>query len=83
MNKTLKKLINVFPIQFQNSEQHSAIEFFVYYVYCVLLQDVPEKDEQLIPLALNVAANPFWAIIMLGGGHFAAGIFQGLALYCM
>jgi hypothetical protein len=42
-----------------------------------LLQDVPEKDEQLIPLALKVAANPLWAVIMLGGGHFAAGIFQG------
>ncbi|GFG28589.1 hypothetical protein Cfor_10717 [Coptotermes formosanus] len=40
-------------------------------------KDVPEKDEQLIPLALKVAANPLWAIIMLGGGHFAAGIFQG------
>jgi len=51
---------------------------FVY--YSVLLQDVPEKDEQLIPLALKVAANPLWAIIMLGGGHFAAGIFQGLLL---
>jgi hypothetical protein len=46
--------------------------------YFWLLQDVPENDEQLIPLALKVAANPAWAIIMLGGGHFAAGIFQGL-----
>jgi hypothetical protein len=43
-----------------------------------LLQDAPDKDEQLIPLALKVAANPVWAVIMLGGGHFAAGIFQGL-----
>jgi hypothetical protein len=43
-----------------------------------LLQDVLEKDEQLVPLALKATANPLWAIIMLGGGHFAAGIFQGL-----
>ena len=49
--------------------------------YPALLQDVPEKDEQLIPLALKVAANPQWAVIMLGGGHFAAGIFQGFVLY--
>ncbi|PNF15842.1 hypothetical protein B7P43_G09890 [Cryptotermes secundus] len=40
-------------------------------------KDVPENDEQLIPLALKVAANPVWAVIMLGGGHFAAGIFKG------
>jgi hypothetical protein len=52
---------------------------FVY--YSALLQDVPEKDEQLIPLALKVATNPLWAIIMLGGGHFAAGVFQGFVPY--
>ena len=46
-----------------------------------LLQDVPEKDEQLISLALKVAVNPLWAVIMLGGGHFAAGIFKGVAPY--
>jgi hypothetical protein len=43
-----------------------------------LLQDILERDEQLVSLALKVAANPVWAIVMLGGGHFAAGIFQGL-----
>ena len=70
-----------FPFNFRTPNNTVPWNSFVY--YCVLLQDVPEKDEQLIPLALNVAANPFWAIIMLGGGHFAAGIFQGLALYYM
>ncbi|KAJ4430698.1 hypothetical protein ANN_19289 [Periplaneta americana] len=40
-------------------------------------KDMPENDECLIPLALKSSENPFWAIIMLGGGHFAAGIFQG------
>ncbi|PNF40559.1 Ankyrin repeat and zinc finger domain-containing protein 1 [Cryptotermes secundus] len=40
-------------------------------------KEVPENDEQLIQMAMKVAANPVWAIIMLGGGHFAAGIFQG------
>ncbi|PSN38765.1 hypothetical protein C0J52_08887 [Blattella germanica] len=40
-------------------------------------KDIPENDEQLIPLALKVTENPTWAIIMLGGGHFAAAIFQG------
>ncbi|XP_021933407.1 ankyrin repeat and zinc finger domain-containing protein 1-like isoform X2 [Zootermopsis nevadensis] len=40
-------------------------------------KDELEKDEQLIALALKAVANPLWAVIMLGGGHFAASIFEG------
>jgi hypothetical protein len=59
--------------------QHSVLNLECTHVCnSLLLQDVPEKDEQLISLALKVAANPVLAVVMLGGGHFAAGIFQGL-----
>ena len=68
-----------FPFTFRTLNNTVSWNLFMY--YSALLQDVPEKDEQLIPLALNVAANPLWALIMLGGGHFAAGIFQGFAPY--
>jgi len=68
-----------FPSSFRTLNDTVSWNLFVY--YSALLQNVPEKDEQLIPLALKVAANPLWAIIMLGGGHFAAGIFQGFAPY--
>ncbi|XP_046389702.1 ankyrin repeat and zinc finger domain-containing protein 1-like [Ischnura elegans] len=46
---------------------------------CVLYgkKDVPEKEKDLISLALECQANPLWAVFMLGGGHFAAAIFEG------
>ena len=35
LNKTPKKLINVFPIQFQNSEQHSVMELIGFLLWVV------------------------------------------------
>ncbi|KAJ9577048.1 hypothetical protein L9F63_006396 [Diploptera punctata] len=59
---------------FENADGH------IFSLYRCLLhgkKDIPESDEKFIPLALKAAENPMWVIIMLGGGHFAAGIFQG------
>ncbi|KAJ8867608.1 hypothetical protein PR048_031410 [Dryococelus australis] len=36
-----------------------------------------DKDEALVSLALQRSKNSIWLIIMLGGGHFAAAVFQG------
>nr|CAD7459685.1 unnamed protein product [Timema tahoe] len=40
-------------------------------------KEVQEKDEVLISLAKQTVGKGTWAIIMLGGGHFAAAIFHG------
>ncbi|KAJ1527051.1 hypothetical protein ONE63_008592 [Megalurothrips usitatus] len=48
-------------------------------VYRCLLtssKDCPEF-ESLVSTTLELPQNDKWAIIMLGGGHFAAGIFKG------
>ncbi|XP_071443004.1 tRNA endonuclease ANKZF1-like [Hetaerina americana] len=47
---------------------------------CVLYgkKDVPEKEKDLIDLALECQLKPCWAVVMLGGGHFAAAIFEGV-----
>lgn len=49
------------------------------YVLNILLslQNMPTGDKQLLSLALQSPSHTYWAIIMLGGGHFAAGIFKG------
>ncbi|KAK3913305.1 Ankyrin repeat and zinc finger domain-containing protein 1 [Frankliniella fusca] len=48
-------------------------------LYCCLLsssKDRPEPDT-LVNTALQLTHQNKWAIIMLGGGHFAAAIFEG------
>ncbi|XP_063236288.1 tRNA endonuclease ANKZF1-like isoform X2 [Bacillus rossius redtenbacheri] len=40
-------------------------------------KNVQEKDDALVSLALQRYEKSTWLIIMLGGGHFAAAVFQG------
>lgn len=40
-------------------------------------KDQTVTDEQLIASAKSLTSSPIWMVIMLGGGHFAAGIFKG------
>lgn len=42
---------------------------------CVLQMDISEAE--LITLLNELPNKNIWAIIMLGGGHFAAGIYKG------
>ena len=43
----------------------------------VILQNQPESDAQLLGLILSLPQQKKWAVIMTGGGHFAAAIFNG------
>ncbi|XP_059470369.1 tRNA endonuclease ANKZF1-like [Neocloeon triangulifer] len=46
---------------------------------CILhgKENPPNTNEELFKLAQNCQNKSKWAIIMLGGGHFAAAIFEG------
>ncbi|KAG8236162.1 hypothetical protein J437_LFUL005269 [Ladona fulva] len=46
---------------------------------CILhgKKDIPVKESQLISLAQESQSDPSWAVVMLGGGHFAAAVFKG------
>lgn len=36
-------------------------------------------DNEMITQALNSGKKTTWTIIMVGGGHFAAAVFQGIS----
>ncbi|KAF4516827.1 hypothetical protein B566_EDAN006221 [Ephemera danica] len=40
-------------------------------------KDAPDTQEQLFDLAKNCPKLSKWAILMIGGGHFAAAVFEG------
>jgi hypothetical protein len=40
-------------------------------------KEVP-TNEELIGLINQLPSHDLWTIIMLGGGHFAAGIYRGI-----
>ncbi|KAK7863911.1 hypothetical protein R5R35_014479 [Gryllus longicercus] len=49
-------------------------------IYRCVLHDKkmgPDNDNDLVTSALQSIEKPTWAVIMLGGGHFAAAVFQG------
>ncbi|XP_047112959.1 ankyrin repeat and zinc finger domain-containing protein 1-like [Schistocerca piceifrons] len=59
---------------FENSDGN-IISFY----RCVLLgkKGLPDNIHDLVSLANNSLKKTTWAVIMLGGGHFAAAIFEG------
>ncbi|XP_029173254.1 ankyrin repeat and zinc finger domain-containing protein 1-like [Nylanderia fulva] len=51
----------------------------IFSIYRCLLhhkKDIPEKDSKMITQALHSGRTTKWTIIMVGGGHFAAAVFQ-------
>lgn len=51
----------------------------IFSIYRCLLhhkKDIPEKDSKMITQALDSGRTTKWTIIMVGGGHFAAAVFQ-------
>ncbi|XP_012275018.1 ankyrin repeat and zinc finger domain-containing protein 1 isoform X2 [Orussus abietinus] len=52
----------------------------IFSIYRCLLHNkktIPEVDSEMIAQALNSGKRSMWTVIMLGGGHFAAAVFQG------
>lgn len=47
-----------------------------------LFQKPPSSDTELLQLIQSLPNQNMWAIIMLGGGHFAAAIYQGKLKPC-
>lgn len=48
-----------------------------WYFSFVQFQKSTSNEEELIQLIQNLPKQNMWAIIMLGGGHFAAAVYQG------
>ncbi|XP_072749414.1 tRNA endonuclease ANKZF1 [Anoplolepis gracilipes] len=51
----------------------------IFSIYRCLLhhkKDIPEKDSEMITQALDSGKMSKWTVIMVGGGHFAAAVFQ-------
>ncbi|KAL6444868.1 hypothetical protein ACFW04_002116 [Cataglyphis niger] len=51
----------------------------IFSIYRCLLhhkKDIPEKDSEMIIQALDSGKTSKWTVIMVGGGHFAAAVFQ-------
>ncbi|XP_012226347.1 tRNA endonuclease ANKZF1 isoform X2 [Linepithema humile] len=51
----------------------------IFSIYRCLLhhkKDIPEKDSEMIVQALDSGKKSKWTVIMVGGGHFAAAVFQ-------
>ncbi|KAG5319103.1 ANKZ1 protein, partial [Acromyrmex heyeri] len=51
----------------------------IFSIYRCLLhhkKDIPEKDTEMIAQALDSGRKSKWTVIMVGGGHFAAAVFQ-------
>ena len=53
--------------------QHSVIIYFLW----IDLQKPPKCDEELLDLIYQLPNRSKWAVVMLGGGHFAAAIYNG------
>ncbi|XP_035725892.1 ankyrin repeat and zinc finger domain-containing protein 1-like isoform X2 [Vespa mandarinia] len=66
------------------ANRHSKVFFEnddgnIFSIYRCLLhnkKEIPEMDNQMIAQALNSGKKTSWTIIMVGGGHFAAAVFQ-------
>ncbi|XP_014477833.1 PREDICTED: ankyrin repeat and zinc finger domain-containing protein 1-like [Dinoponera quadriceps] len=66
------------------ASRHSKVFFEnedgnIFSIYRCLLhhkKDIPEVDNEMITQALNSGKKTTWTIIMVGGGHFAAAVFQ-------
>lgn len=41
------------------------------------MQKQPPSDEELLNLIGQLQERNMWAIVMLGGGHFAAAVYKG------
>ncbi|XP_036148838.1 ankyrin repeat and zinc finger domain-containing protein 1 isoform X2 [Monomorium pharaonis] len=51
----------------------------IFSIYRCLLhhkKNIPEKDTEMIAQALDSGKKTKWTVIMVGGGHFAAAVFQ-------
>ncbi|XP_076235610.1 tRNA endonuclease ANKZF1 [Calliopsis andreniformis] len=67
------------------ASRHSKVFFEnddgnIFSIYRCLLhskKDIPEVDNEMIAQALNSGKETTWTVIMIGGGHFAAAVFQG------
>ncbi|XP_011308899.1 ankyrin repeat and zinc finger domain-containing protein 1-like isoform X2 [Fopius arisanus] len=58
---------------FENSEGN------IFSIYRCLLhskKSIPSSNDEMITQALNSGKKTTWTVIMVGGGHFAAGVFQ-------
>lgn len=66
------------------ASRHSKVFFenddgSIFSIYRCLLhskKEIPEMDKEMIAQALNSGKRTSWTIIMVGGGHFAAAVFQ-------
>ncbi|KAK2586340.1 hypothetical protein KPH14_010632 [Odynerus spinipes] len=66
------------------ASRHSKVFFenddgSIFSIYRCLLhskKEIPEMDNEMIAQALNSGKRTSWTIIMVGGGHFAAAVFQ-------
>ncbi|XP_076283535.1 tRNA endonuclease ANKZF1 [Lasioglossum baleicum] len=51
----------------------------IFSIYRCLLhhkKEIPEVDNEMIAQALDSGRKTIWTVIMIGGGHFAAAVFQ-------
>ncbi|XP_015606848.1 ankyrin repeat and zinc finger domain-containing protein 1 [Cephus cinctus] len=79
--EVLKKKKNLLVV----ASRHSKIFFEneegnIFSIYRCLLhnkKEVPEEDNEIIAQALESGKRTNWTVIMLGGGHVAAAVFQG------
>lgn len=66
------------------ASRHSKVFFEnddgnIFSIYRCLLhnkKEIPELDTEMIAQALESGEKTVWTVIMLGGGHFAAAVFQ-------
>ncbi|XP_015524854.1 ankyrin repeat and zinc finger domain-containing protein 1 [Neodiprion lecontei] len=66
------------------ASRHSKVFFEndegnIFSIYRCLLhnkKEIPELDIEMVAQALESGKNTTWTVIMLGGGHFAAAVFQ-------
>ncbi|KAK4008263.1 hypothetical protein OUZ56_013410 [Daphnia magna] len=73
-DRTVKTAVGTPKIYFQNQKGQKMA------VYRCLLHSKKKStsnEEELIQLIQNLPKQNMWAIIMLGGGHFAAAVYQG------
>lgn len=67
------------------ASRHSKVFFEnddgdIFSIYRCLLhnkKDIPEVNDDMIAQAIASGRKHSWTVIMLGGGHFAAAVFQG------
>ncbi|XP_046452229.1 ankyrin repeat and zinc finger domain-containing protein 1-like [Daphnia pulex] len=74
---TLKASVGSPKIYFQNQ---AAQKMAVYRCLLHSKKKPPNSDTELLQLIQSLPKQNMWAIIMLGGGHFAAAIYQGADL---